>query len=620
MGNLLLRWLIKKYNFEIMSVEISHPMNPFYEKLCRISTAALKPVLENIVLFCTLNIMLMLPQSMSMNMTWNIILESTCFNSCVIYLALALKYLKIRNSYCIGHVLHYIVVAFLVMLSLVNVFLFKNFAAMLHTYIIQLIAETNNQESSEFAQTYIFTESTFLLVLEYIIALLVTYLLQHFVNKISIQKINSWYYKCSPAILLLSVMFVVVPTIKNLKWFGPSYEINFSGCCGHLGSNPIFMLVNAMWQNHDEQSQYDTCAEYCESIEIDSCKFSSPNIVLIIGESYIKSHSSLYGYKLPTNPRLSQLDNLYVFNDVISFCNLTSYCFKNFMTCAGTDEEGIKWCDAPLFPAVFKKSGYNVIFWTNQFVSKVGRAWYEQGSTMFDRPKIDSASFNHRNSEMYQHDVGIIDDYKEVRSEIEPPTNNLVIFHLIGQHGAFSARYPQSQTHFSIDDYEYRTDLSAQEKQTVAEYDNATLYNDSIVSEIIDMYKEKDAVVIYFSDHGEEVYDFQHRTGRMNDFKEVGAPVFHAQLDVPFLVYVSDKYRQLHPELAESIASSVNRPFMTSDISHMLMDLAGIRTKWYNPKRSLINKNFNLHRHRIVYSRSRMEYYDYDEYCKTSVE
>lgn len=594
-------------------------MNSFYEKLCGISTAVLKPVVENIVLFCTLNVMLMLPQSMSMQMSWSIIFESVCFNSCVIYLVLAIKYLKIQNSYCIGSILHYIAVAFLVMLSLVNVFLFKNFAAVLHTYIIQLIAETNNQESSEFASTYIFTKSTILLVFGYIVALVITYLMQHFFNKISMPKIKAWYHKCTPILLLLSIGIVVVPTIRNLKWLGPSYNNNFFGGRECLGSNPIFLLANAIWQNEGESYQYDICADVCESIEIDSCSYNSPNIVLIIGESYIKSHSSLYGYKLQTNPRLSQLDNLYVFNDVISYVNLTSVCFKNFMTCASTDDKKVEWCDAPLFPAVFNKAGYNVVFWTNQFITSVGRTWAEPDATMFDKPRISAACFDHRNSTTYINDGGIIDDYKKCRNEIEDSTNNLVIFHLIGQHVSCSDRYPESQTHFTTDDYAYRKDLSVQEKQTVAEYDNATLYNDSIVFEITNMYKDKDAVVIYFSDHGEEVYDFQHRAGRMNDFKEVGAPVFHAQLDVPFMVYVSDLYKQLHPELAEAIASSVNRPFMTDDISHMLMELAGIHTKWYNPKRSLINKDFNTHRRRIVYSRSRMEYYDYDQYCNTSV-
>ena len=46
--------------------------------------------------------------------------------------------------------------------------------------------------------------------------------------------------------------------------------------------------------------------EAMESIAIDSCTFRSPEIVLILGESYNKHHAALYGYPLPTTPRLSQ--------------------------------------------------------------------------------------------------------------------------------------------------------------------------------------------------------------------------------------------------------------------------------------------------------------------------
>lgn len=36
----------------------------------------------------------------------------------------------------------------------------------------------------------------------------------------------------------------------------------------------------------------------------DTCLYTSPDIILIIGESYNKRHASLYGYPLETTPRL----------------------------------------------------------------------------------------------------------------------------------------------------------------------------------------------------------------------------------------------------------------------------------------------------------------------------
>ena len=41
----------------------------------------------------------------------------------------------------------------------------------------------------------------------------------------------------------------------------------------------------------------------------------------------------------------------------------------------------------------------------------------------------------------------------------------------------------------------------------MAHYDNATRWNDEVVDRILSNFANEDAVVVYFSDHGEEVYD-----------------------------------------------------------------------------------------------------------------
>jgi heptose-I-phosphate ethanolaminephosphotransferase len=41
----------------------------------------------------------------------------------------------------------------------------------------------------------------------------------------------------------------------------------------------------------------------------------------------------------------------------------------------------------------------------------------------------------------------------------------------------------------------------------MAEYDNSVLYNDYVVSEIIKCFADKDAVVLYFSDHAIDLFE-----------------------------------------------------------------------------------------------------------------
>ena len=119
------------------------------------------------------------------------------------------------------------------------------------------------------------------------------------------------------------------------------------------------------------------------------------------------------------------------------------------------------------------------------------------------------------------------------------------------------------------------------------------LYNDFVVDEIIRRFEDKNAIVIYVSDHGEEVYD------SMNFFSHNEGTPSRYMIEVPFIVWTSQKFRQAYPELEERIASSVNRPYMTDDMIHTLLDIMGIETPGYDPPKSIINPNFDSSRKRI---------------------
>lgn len=117
-----------------------------------------------------------------------------------------------------------------------------------------------------------------------------------------------------------------------------------------------------------------------------------------------------------------------------------------------------------------------------------------------------------------------------------------------GQHVNPKERFPESFAYFTADSIN-RNELSIEERQYIADYDNAVIYNDYVVNSIIDLYKNEDAIVLYFSDHGDEANDYRIRQGRAFDFEEVGPMCFHYQLDVPMFVWVSDKYKVKHPDI-----------------------------------------------------------------------
>lgn len=323
-----------------------------------------------------------------------------------------------------------------------------------------------------------------------------------------------------------------------------------------------------------------------QGLHNDKCDYTSSNIVLIIGESFNKQHSSLYGYPLNTNPLLSQRENLYVFDDVIAPMNYTIGVFNHLLSMASVGQP-CEWFEAPLFPALFRAADYNVLLWANQ----TGACSYIHASGM--------DCYNEKNKMMYALDGDLVKDYERSRAAVEKEKNNLIIFHLMGQHFNYVNRFPVERDRFQPSDYQ-REGLSETELEVIANYDNATLYNDSVVNEIIKLYEAQDAIVLYLSDHGEEVYDFRALAGRSSFDKTKMVQWMRNEVEVPFMIYVTDLYKENHPDIVRRIEASRHRPLMTDDLPHLLLELAGIENQWYDPKRSIINDSFDVNRVRVV--------------------
>ena len=164
------------------------------------------------------------------------------------------------------------------------------------------------------------------------------------------------------------------------------------------------------------------------------------------------------------------------------------------------------------------------------------------------------------------------------------------------QHVSYSDRYPKEEAYFTPGDIR-REDLTQQERQVVADYDNATRYNDQVVDAILARFTDRDAIAVYLSDHGEEVYDYRDFFCRSHDLP-LTPEVCKYQFEIPFMIWMSDTYRRNRPDVAAQVAGALDRPFSADDLSHLLLDLAGIRCRWYDPARSLIGERFDTTRPR----------------------
>lgn len=364
---------------------------------------------------------------------------------------------------------------------------------------------------------------------------------------------------------------------------------------------PIYRLVFSLYANSLASDQLETLVTVKNEVQVDSCTFRVPNIVLVIGESYNKHHSQLYGYNMPTTPRqlaLAEEGSLVPFTDVVAPWNLTSYVFKNVLSLHTVGDPG-EWSDSPLFPEVFRKAGYHVTFITNQFLPEAGEAVYDfSGGFFLNNPELSKAQFDTRNERLHEFDEGVLKEYDQLRKE--DSEHNLVILHLMGQHVMYKSRYPQkTRKHLLAPMYD-RPDLTPKQKLIVADYDNSVLYNDSIVAAVTQKFTDKDAVVIYMPDHGEEIYNGKpYMYGRMH-LAAIDYRLAREEFEIPFWIWASPIYRENHPYGWKAIQAAKDRPMMTDCLAHLLLYLGGIYTKDYHEEYNVISPNYNSERPRIL--------------------
>ena len=113
-------------------------------------------------------------------------------------------------------------------------------------------------------------------------------------------------------------------------------------------------------------------------------------------------------------------------------------------------------------------------------------------------------------------------------------------------------------------------------------------------------WSDENTVVVYCSDHGEEIYDYRDSEGRIDPGPGELRNYLRYQYEVPFVIWCSDKYKTLHPHTIHRIKAALNRPFMTDNICQLLFDLASLQTIYYRPERDIISPRFKPSK-RIIY-------------------
>ena len=318
---------------------------------------------------------------------------------------------------------------------------------------------------------------------------------------------------------------------------------------------------------------------------VDKNATSNNTLVLVIGESTNRQRMSLYGYQRKTTPELDAMRNeLLVFDNIYSPRPYTIETLQQVLTFADQKNPDL-FLKKPTLINLMKQAGYKTYWITNQQTQTKRNTMLTTFSKQADKQIYLN---NNRMQDSTQYDGVVIRPFQKILNE--PAQKKFIVIHLLGTHRKYHYRFPEEFAVFqgNSDLPKWLNDSQAEEYN---DYDNAIAYNDFVVSELIKQFKQHNdhGMLVYFSDHGEEVYD---RPEKLFTGRNEAAPT-SAMYTIPFIVWQSPSWRQSNP--VDNKEEVIHRAYSTSDFIYTWSELAGISYNDFDVSRSIVNQAFKQH-------------------------
>lgn len=435
--------------------------------------------------------------------------------------------------------------------------------------ILGIIIATNFDEAAEFFIAYVFN-------VKFLICVALTMLILIALSKVKLPHVNR------KLLAVIAVAVIAVTVTRLIKVPDVVFE----------KGNAVTRLAVLLPEVLANMREYENLAASANhEVTITRNAGDLPLVVFILGESTTRNHMQLYGYNLPTTPRLVELHSrgeLNIFTDTISPHSHTMPVLQKLFTFLRHENEAdgnAFWMRKGNLFDILNAAGYDTVWLSNQEISGIYGNFGRLYAATCTRSKFTRLRDSTEESNA-KFDEAVLPLFDDELATIHEKT--FCVIHLMGTHSVYNRRYPKQYETFTSDD-----ESSAAGRDIRAEYDNAVLYNDYVVSEIIKRVENLDAIVIYISDHGEDVYDEMNFAGHAEDSPS------RFMIEIPFVIWTSEKFREHHSDVEQKISAAVNQPFMTDDMIHLLMDMLKVETADFDARLSPLNPNYNSERQRI---------------------
>lgn len=305
--------------------------------------------------------------------------------------------------------------------------------------------------------------------------------------------------------------------------------------------------------------------------------------VMVIGETARACNWGIYGYTRNTTPMLANTKGLIAFSDALTQSNTTHKSVPMLLSAANADNYESIYRQKSIITA-FKEAGFYTLFISNQRPN--------HSLIDFFGMEADTCVFLKEADPKTEHyDIDLL---KNVNAAIKSNHKKLfIVLHSYGSHYNYHERYEKGKGIY-LPDTPYEAKYENKEYLMNA-YDNTILCTDEFLSSLISTLENSNTLssLLYVSDHGEDIFDDKRRL-----FLHASPQPSYYQLHVPFIVWMSESFRNYDVTMYDTLLENRNKPIESSVCAfHTMLFLGGVCTPLGNVKYSVTNaKLYNANR------------------------
>ena len=355
--------------------------------------------------------------------------------------------------------------------------------------------------------------------------------------------------------------------------------------------NAFYNLYLAVKRNNASIHYKDASANFRFEAQATHPEDSCEVYVMVIGETARAMNFSLYGYQRDTNPRLSTTTGLVTFSDVTTQSNTTHKSVPMLLSQASATDFERLFHEKGILQA-YREAGFHTVFLSNQrpnhsfidFLGEQADQWLFLKTGDANQAGRELAGATSKDGNYYDADLlPILDKILNQKRKKE-----FIVLHTYGSHFNYMERYPREMAHFLPDTHceakqENRPDL-------INAYDNTIRYTDFVLSGVIERLRKHGGMsaMLYTSDHGENIFDDAHKL-----FLHASPRASEYELRVPFLVWTSQSFRQLLPEVSRALSANSHKQAQSSRSAfHTMLNIGGISTRYLQTHMSLASMQY----------------------------